>query len=89
VSTFWFRATDSNFRKPIEDVEVVSFTAHTVSLMDGRRAKRATSYESYFLTWEEARSHLISLVERRIDQLQLRIDMEKSHLGNLKGLKRD
>lgn len=88
MSERWFKAIDSKFGDPIQEAEIESHTEHTVKLPNGRKAKRITGYESYFQTWDQARDHLLALVEDRLRQLRLRTDYEKDHEGKLKGLKR-
>ena len=84
----WFIAIDSSYGDPIKPIEIESYTEHTVRLSGGRRAKRVTGFESYFPSWDEARDHLLSLIEERLTQLSRRVKFERDHEGKIKGLKR-
>ena len=58
--------TNSFLRKTIERVEIERETESSVWIGDRRRAKRS-EYESYWDSWEEARSYLIEKAEGRFD----------------------
>lgn len=88
MSELWFKAIDSIYGDPIQEVDIESYTEHMVKLPDGRKAKRVTGYESYFPIWDQARDHLLSLIEGRLTQLRLRTEHQKDHEGKIKGLKR-
>lgn len=68
-----------SFKTEIQEVEVEKYTDRQVWI-DGRRHKRVTSYISFFKTEQEARQHLISIRERRIEHLAEEI----ARMGHLK-----
>ena len=55
--------------------------------VNGRRRAKNGDYVSYFDTWEEARNHLLSKVQVKIDAARRRLQGLNSEFGNIKGMK--
>lgn len=67
-------------------IEAERETADSVWIK-GRRNKKASSYESYFDTFQEARDHCVLNAQNKVDIARRQLELANSHLGNAKGLK--
>lgn len=79
----WFEAM---FGK-IKPVDVVAFTAKTVTLTNGRRANRTGSYREFYPTWEEAHAALVREATEEVESLRRRLEQANGTLGNIRGMK--
>lgn len=82
-TTTWFRI--GQYRKPIEAVEVVKVTKHTVLWMrkfwNGEiRLDRTHDRHSFFSTFEEAKSACISRAEERVRSAKLSLETAEKDL---------
>jgi hypothetical protein len=78
----------------IEEKEVSKETAATVTWIDRwggraieRKDRKVTSTCRWFDTWSEARTWLVEKAERDVVFARRELELAKSKLGNLKGMK--
>lgn len=90
VTTTWFKTTRHG--REIEPVEVIKSTEATVTLAatrwyGERRARRISTYECFYPTWEAAHAALMDDAEKSVTYARLELDRAQGRLGNIKGLK--
>ena len=92
----WYR-TGGYGKDLIEPVNVVKATEKTVTILrpagwNGKpkedRSAINSSYHNHFRTWDEAQAYLIAKSQGRIESLRRQLEVEKSHLGNIRSLKK-
>ncbi len=82
-----YRTTFFWAAEKIKPVEIERETDASVFIKGRRRAKRS-SCESYFDTWEEAKAHLMSVAESKLNSARRELERCQGYYGNIKGLKK-
>ena len=75
----------------IEAVEVLRETEQCVYVPRGKHERRefkATRWDRYHDSWEDAHQYLMSKAERKIDDARRDLQLAQSFLGNVKGLRK-
>lgn len=70
----------------IEPVEVERETANCV-WVKGRRAAKASSWDSYYDSWAEAHARLVVEQEEAVASLRRQLEAANGKLGQIKGMK--
>lgn len=73
-------------KEKITPVEVERETANCVYI-EGRRCAKVGSYLSYFDSWQEAKDHLLSIKQSKVDSARRSLQYALDELGNIKGMK--
>jgi hypothetical protein len=66
-------------------IEVVRETASSV-WVNGSRCAKETTYDNYFDTWDEAKTHLLEKAEVELENARRRLQTAQGDHGNIKGL---
>lgn len=54
----------------------------------GRRNKRIGESRAYFPTWDEAKAHLVTEAQQKVDSIRRQLEYYQGKLGNAKGKER-
>jgi hypothetical protein len=82
----WYRAGGAR-RFSIEPVEAERLTASSIYIR-GRQYRLHTSYECYFKTWEEARTHLVQKYQHDVDLCQAQLRRAENDLAQARAISR-
>lgn len=54
----------------------------------GNRLQKVTQWHHFHDSWEAAQAYLISEAERKVEHMRRSLEVHKSYLGNIKGMKK-
>lgn len=83
-----YKAVHASWRPEIKAVEIERETEHTVTLLDGRRENKVTTWDKYFDSWSEAHAFLMAKAEEKVEAAREKLQRARDVLGNIKGMKK-
>jgi len=75
------------FSSGIEKVEIKKETTHQIVKSDSIREAKSCSYHTYFDTWKEAHTFLLTVAKQKLISARLRLQKEQGNHENIKGMK--